>query len=130
MAQRRFVVQKIGDRYVPVPLHPTDTSESWCWKIAGALLALLGLNRGGARGWATALFGAAILSRGVTGKSLVCYFLPCGPRSARDGDPTLAPSHQHDHHGNAPLLPADKVDEMSMESFPASDAPAHAIVHH
>jgi hypothetical protein len=124
---RRFVIQKVGDNYVPVPVHETGGADSMLYKVGGGAMALWGLRRGGFFGWIGALAGAALMYRGFTGRSLMCYFFTPKSSKARDGQPSQTPSYQNDATKRSTMLPADQVDEMVMESFPASDPPARHL---
>lgn len=75
--------------------------------IAGGLLALYGLSRRSLTGLALAGIGGTMLYRAY--QSHCCNLMP----SYR-----AAPERPH------PLVAANRVDEASWESFPASDAPA------
>src|SRR4051812_24599142 len=125
-ATPRYVVQKVGDRYVPVLQQPTDAgSDSVLWRWGGGGLMLYGFMCGGPRGGLCFIFWGSVIFCGVTGRSVASLFAT-GPRRARDGQPKQAPSYQNDFRDRAPQMPADDVDEASMESFPASDPPTRS----
>jgi hypothetical protein len=95
------------------------------WAVGGGLLAVFGLTRRSLPGVLMSAAGGAMIYRGVTGRnplrgvqrlwSSICCEPPAGQ----------TPSYQHDFKGRATQLPEDQVEEASMESFPASDPPAH-----
>ena len=122
--QKRFVIQKVGDNYIPVPVHATGGADCTLYKVGGGALTLWGVRRGGLFGWIGALFGAGLMYRGFAGRSTACYFFAPRSSKARDGHPSQTPSYQNDATKRSTLVPADQVDEMVMESFPASDPPA------
>jgi hypothetical protein len=127
MATSEFVVKRVGGRYVAVPQQPTTGFPCAAWGAAGLVTTLYGLKRGGIGGILFTAAGGAALYRALTGRNLFGGLLCC-PKRALDGDPHETPSFQHD--ASAPgvsQLPADNVDEAVMESFPASDAPAHTV---
>ena len=123
MATPTYVVKKIGDNYVPVKQDDHADARRAAYVGGGALLALVGYRRGGLLGGVATLAGAGLIARGALGFNPMIA-LRVAPGHAPDGLPTETPSYQNDYERRASQVPADLVDEESMESFPASDPPA------
>lgn len=120
---RRFVVKRVGDTYVTVPIDEREPLKACAWTAGGSALVLAGVVRRGLWGGVLAIAGAAMIYRGVTGCDVAQKLLGRRRTHAPDGRPDQAPSYPNDLP-RAPQLPTDEVEEASMESFPASDSPA------
>lgn len=124
MSMPRYIVKRIGDRY---ELHRKDSHAkvaSSLYLFGGGALILHGCVRRGFSGAAAIAIGGVAIYRGMTGRNLLSGLCRC--KAEPLGDSRLAPSYQNDGLSKAPQLPLDEVEEASMESFPASDPPAHA----
>lgn len=119
MTSMNYVAVKKGDRYelVPKPRVSPDLQDV-LYTLGGAALVSLGLARSRLLGTAVALGGFALAWRGLSGRSVLDLAMRPPAGSAARGRSKLT-----EDRPRSPARP-DEVEEASMESFPASDAPA------
>ncbi|HEY8665323.1 MAG TPA: hypothetical protein VIL86_01600 [Tepidisphaeraceae bacterium] len=125
MAVPHYEAVKIGDRYELVPKSDHVTTERCACTAGGALLTFVGLSRRTIPGLFLAAFGVSLLYRRLTRGSLLRQMLHHRGHEPA-GNPNDSPSYQHEDFNPSAQLPQDEVEEASMESFPASDPPAHS----
>lgn len=122
MSNRSFVAMKIGDNYHVVPSSLPRQPQHLLMAGTGAFLGVLGLRQRGWMGWTLLATGGIMMLTGLTGSCPLQRLRGLFNRRLCDGGPSYA-----NENPRVRQSAADDVEEASMQSFPASDAPARGI---
>ena len=124
MIRPHYMTKRVGDDYVLVRVDPIGQVGRWVAGAIGLSLVSRAIRRSGIVGMFGFVAGGACLYHAVTGQNPMD--LVCSKSQARHGNESDSPSFPGETKtGQARQVPSDAVEEAAMESFPASDAPAH-----
>jgi hypothetical protein len=121
MVRPHYITRRVGEDYVLVRVDPLGHIARWISGGIGMSLLSRGIRRGGIGALLAFTAGAACLYHAATGRNPMNVL---GSKDqARHGDAKDSPSFPGE--AESKQVPADVIEESSMESFPASDPPAH-----
>lgn len=126
MTTPRFTAKMIGGDYQLVRDDAGHKVNRSLLTVLGAGVLVSGLTRHSSLGVVLSALGGGLLYAGLTGRN-PCTALMRAIESV--GESPEGPSHQHGRRVQRMQSPQDRVEEASMASFPASDAPAHSVQH-
>ncbi len=115
-----YIAQKRGDDYVLVRVDPVAHMSRVVAGAAGLTFLAKGLSRAGLTAIVGCALGAGLIYHAITGRDPRDMVSP--KSRAKHGSDKDSPSFPGD--ATSKQLPADELEEASMESFPASDPPA------
>ena len=128
MTTPRFTAKMIGGDYQLVRDDAGHKVNRSLLTVLGAGVIASGLTRHSSLGVVLTALGGGLLYAGLTGRN-PCRAIMRAIESAGASPGPIGPSHQHGRRVQKMQSPQDRVEEASMASFPASDAPAHSAQH-
>jgi hypothetical protein len=123
-----YVARRRRHGYELVQVRPVAAPAPW-WTIGGTVLALMGMRRRTLPGLAMAAAGIAMICRGsgeaAQWRKQVGQGDPAMEEAPDPAESDSGPSYQNDGGAKSAQVPTDRVEEASMQSFPASDPPSY-----